>query len=158
MKFKPCLIFLLAVFAACMFIGVAWSDDDDDDDDNPLPNLNPDCPFLIIIEAPISNHPTIAGYFYEGGCETVYNNVVVESCTLNDCDDDDEEDSILSSIASSLAATISSTVLVCAVCGPEPEDLADITMASLRQTKGDGFYDRMYKKWITGTKWTRELE
>ncbi|MGB9441621.1 MAG: transporter substrate-binding domain-containing protein [Desulfobacterales bacterium] len=28
----------------------------------------------------------------------------------------------------------------------------------LRQTKGDGFYDRMYKKWITGTKWKGELE
>ena len=28
----------------------------------------------------------------------------------------------------------------------------------LRQTKGDGFYDRMYKKWITGTKWKSELE
>ena len=28
----------------------------------------------------------------------------------------------------------------------------------LRQSKGDGFYDRMYKKWITGTKWKEELE
>jgi len=28
----------------------------------------------------------------------------------------------------------------------------------LRQTKGDGFYDRMYKKWITGSKWKKELE
>jgi polar amino acid transport system substrate-binding protein len=28
----------------------------------------------------------------------------------------------------------------------------------LRQTRGDGFYDRMYKKWITGTKWKSELE
>jgi polar amino acid transport system substrate-binding protein len=28
----------------------------------------------------------------------------------------------------------------------------------LRQTKGDGFYDRMYKKWITGVKWKAELE
>jgi polar amino acid transport system substrate-binding protein len=28
----------------------------------------------------------------------------------------------------------------------------------LRQTKGDGFYDRMYKKYITGTKWKAELE
>jgi polar amino acid transport system substrate-binding protein len=28
----------------------------------------------------------------------------------------------------------------------------------LRQTKGDGFYDLMYKKWITGTKWKGELE
>ncbi len=28
----------------------------------------------------------------------------------------------------------------------------------LRQTKGDGFYDRMFKKWITGTKWKSELE
>jgi len=28
----------------------------------------------------------------------------------------------------------------------------------LRQTKGDGFYDLMYKKWITGTKWKQELE
>jgi len=28
----------------------------------------------------------------------------------------------------------------------------------LRQTKGDGFYDRMYKKWITGTKWKAELK
>ena len=28
----------------------------------------------------------------------------------------------------------------------------------LRQTKGDGFYDLMYKKWITGTKWKAELE
>ena len=28
----------------------------------------------------------------------------------------------------------------------------------LRQTKGDGFYDRMYKKWITGSKWKAELE
>ena len=28
----------------------------------------------------------------------------------------------------------------------------------LRQSKGDGFYDRMYKKWITGTEWKAELE
>jgi len=28
----------------------------------------------------------------------------------------------------------------------------------LRQSKGDGFYDRMYKKWITGVKWKAELE
>jgi polar amino acid transport system substrate-binding protein len=28
----------------------------------------------------------------------------------------------------------------------------------LHQTKGDGFYDRMYKKWITGSKWKEELE
>jgi polar amino acid transport system substrate-binding protein len=28
----------------------------------------------------------------------------------------------------------------------------------LRQSKGDGFYDRMYKKWITGTKWKAELK
>ncbi len=28
----------------------------------------------------------------------------------------------------------------------------------LRQTKGDGFYDRMYKKWITGSKWKEELK
>jgi polar amino acid transport system substrate-binding protein len=28
----------------------------------------------------------------------------------------------------------------------------------LRQTKGDGFYDRMYKKWIIGTEWKAELE
>jgi len=28
----------------------------------------------------------------------------------------------------------------------------------LRQTKGDGFYDRLYKKWITGTDWKKELE
>ena len=28
----------------------------------------------------------------------------------------------------------------------------------LRQSRGDGFYDRMYKKWITGTKWKSELE
>jgi polar amino acid transport system substrate-binding protein len=28
----------------------------------------------------------------------------------------------------------------------------------LRQSKGDGFYDRMYKKWITGSKWKGELE
>jgi polar amino acid transport system substrate-binding protein len=28
----------------------------------------------------------------------------------------------------------------------------------LRQTKGDGFYDLMYKKWITGTKWKQEVE
>lgn len=28
----------------------------------------------------------------------------------------------------------------------------------LKQTKGDGFYDRMYKKWITGSKWKAELE
>jgi len=28
----------------------------------------------------------------------------------------------------------------------------------LRQTKGDGFYDLMYKKWITGTKWKEELQ
>ena len=156
MRFKT--IFLIFALAMLMLPGVAWADDDDDDDVNLLPNLNPDCPFLIIIEAPVSNYPTIAEYFYEGGCETVYNNVVVESCTLNDCDDDDEEDSILSSIESSLAATIPSTVLVCAVCGPEPEDQADIIIEALRQTIGDGFYDRMYKKWITGTKWKSELD
>jgi len=28
----------------------------------------------------------------------------------------------------------------------------------LRQSRGDGFYDRMYKKWIIGTKWKAELE
>ena len=28
----------------------------------------------------------------------------------------------------------------------------------LRQSKGDGFYDRMYRKWITGTEWKAELE
>jgi polar amino acid transport system substrate-binding protein len=28
----------------------------------------------------------------------------------------------------------------------------------LRQTKGDGFYDLMYKKWTTGTKWKDELK
>ena len=28
----------------------------------------------------------------------------------------------------------------------------------LRQSKGDGFYDRMYKKWITGAEWKAELE
>src|SRR5210317_587649 len=28
----------------------------------------------------------------------------------------------------------------------------------LIQSRGDGFYDRMYKKWITGTKWKSELE
>jgi len=28
----------------------------------------------------------------------------------------------------------------------------------LRQSKGDGFYERMYKKWIIGTKWKAELE
>jgi polar amino acid transport system substrate-binding protein len=28
----------------------------------------------------------------------------------------------------------------------------------LRQSKGDGFYDRTYKKWITGTAWKKELE
>ena len=28
----------------------------------------------------------------------------------------------------------------------------------LRQTKGDGFYDQTYKKWITGSSWKKELE
>ena len=28
----------------------------------------------------------------------------------------------------------------------------------LRQTKGDGFYDQLYKKWITGSSWKKELE
>ena len=28
----------------------------------------------------------------------------------------------------------------------------------LRQSRGDGFYDRMYKKWIIGTEWKAELE
>ena len=28
----------------------------------------------------------------------------------------------------------------------------------LHQTKGDGFYDRLYKKWITGTKWKDQLQ
>ena len=28
----------------------------------------------------------------------------------------------------------------------------------LRQTKGDGFYDRLYQKWIIGTTWKKELE
>ncbi len=28
----------------------------------------------------------------------------------------------------------------------------------LRQTKGDGFYDRLYKKWITGTSWKKDLK
>ncbi len=28
----------------------------------------------------------------------------------------------------------------------------------LRQTRGDGFYDRLYTKWITGTKWEKELK
>jgi len=28
----------------------------------------------------------------------------------------------------------------------------------LRQSKGDGFYDKLYKKWITGSSWKKELE
>jgi polar amino acid transport system substrate-binding protein len=28
----------------------------------------------------------------------------------------------------------------------------------MRQTKGDGFYDRLYQKWIIGTDWKKELE
>jgi polar amino acid transport system substrate-binding protein len=28
----------------------------------------------------------------------------------------------------------------------------------LRQTKGDGFYDQLYQKWIIGTEWKKELE
>jgi len=28
----------------------------------------------------------------------------------------------------------------------------------LRQTKGDGFYDRLYQKWITGSDWKKEVE
>ena len=28
----------------------------------------------------------------------------------------------------------------------------------LRQAKGDGFYDEVYKKWITGSSWKKELE
>jgi polar amino acid transport system substrate-binding protein len=28
----------------------------------------------------------------------------------------------------------------------------------LRQTKGDGFYDQLYGKWIIGTEWKKELE
>ncbi|MBW2409014.1 MAG: transporter substrate-binding domain-containing protein [Deltaproteobacteria bacterium] len=28
----------------------------------------------------------------------------------------------------------------------------------LRQTKGDGFYDRLYQKWIIGTDWKKELQ
>jgi polar amino acid transport system substrate-binding protein len=28
----------------------------------------------------------------------------------------------------------------------------------LRQSKGDGFYDQLYEKWITGTSWKKELE
>lgn len=28
----------------------------------------------------------------------------------------------------------------------------------LRQTKGDGFYDRLYQKWIIGTEWQKELK
>jgi polar amino acid transport system substrate-binding protein len=28
----------------------------------------------------------------------------------------------------------------------------------LRQTKGDGFYDKAYNKWITGSDWKKELE
>jgi polar amino acid transport system substrate-binding protein len=28
----------------------------------------------------------------------------------------------------------------------------------LRQSKGDGFYDQLYKKWITGSSWKKELE
>ncbi len=28
----------------------------------------------------------------------------------------------------------------------------------LRQTRGDGFYDRLYTKWITGTKWEKDLK
>ena len=28
----------------------------------------------------------------------------------------------------------------------------------LRQTRGDGFYDRLYQKWIIGTDWKKELE
>ena len=28
----------------------------------------------------------------------------------------------------------------------------------LRQSKGDGFYDRLYQKWIIGTDWKKELE
>ena len=28
----------------------------------------------------------------------------------------------------------------------------------LRQSKGDGFYDQLYEKWITGSSWKKELE
>jgi polar amino acid transport system substrate-binding protein len=28
----------------------------------------------------------------------------------------------------------------------------------LRQAKGDGFYDQLYQKWITGSSWKKELE
>ena len=28
----------------------------------------------------------------------------------------------------------------------------------LRQTRGDGFYDRLYQKWIIGTEWQKELK
>ncbi len=28
----------------------------------------------------------------------------------------------------------------------------------LRQSKGDGFYDKLYKKWIIGTEWEKELK
>ena len=28
----------------------------------------------------------------------------------------------------------------------------------LQQTKGDGFYDRMYKKWIVGTDWKKDMD
>jgi polar amino acid transport system substrate-binding protein len=28
----------------------------------------------------------------------------------------------------------------------------------LRQTKGDGFYDRLFKKWIIGSNWKKEIE
>ncbi|MCP4687972.1 MAG: transporter substrate-binding domain-containing protein, partial [Desulfobacterales bacterium] len=28
----------------------------------------------------------------------------------------------------------------------------------LRQSKGDGFYDKVYNKWIIGTEWRKELK
>ncbi len=28
----------------------------------------------------------------------------------------------------------------------------------LRQTKGDGFYERLFKKWIIGTDWQKQVE
>ena len=43
-------------------------------------------------------------------------------------------------------------------CAKEGRGFQALDSDFLRQTKGDGFYDRTYKKWITGTTWKKELE
>jgi hypothetical protein len=130
MRFKT--ILLIVALALFMLAGLAWSEDDEDD--NPLPNLDPNCPFLVIIQAPSSTYETIADYFQEGGCEMVYNEEVkVETCTSDGDCDKNEKETTLGIIASSFAAIIPSESLVCALCEDATIEDAEIILTQVAE-------------------------